>query len=454
VGGDLENGMYFSDTGANPTSIPSEDGTFVSAWEKNNGTTNFTLKYGNGQVGGLTESYSGALPSGYDPMKVQNSIELGTGGDNSIWGDGEFFEGAVTSGYPSDATENAVQASLVAAGYSFKVPAGDQPFGGSPAAVPGTVQAADYDTGGQWVGYDVSSVQGTADSYRSDGADLELTSDTQDTSGTGAGYDVGWTGDGQWYNYTVDVATAGTYNVSLRLASPNAITDGLHIANSSGVDLSGPVNVPATGGFRDWTTVNTTVTLPAGEQTLRVAQDNGGWNIHYLSFALAGTPYGGTAVAVPGTVQAANYDTGGQGVGYNVSSVNGGGNGYRTDGVDLETTGDTQDTSGAGAAYDVGWTGSGQWFKYTVDVTTPGTYTVSLRLAAPSAVTDALHIDNSLGTDLSGDVNVPETGGWQDWTTVTTSVDLPYTGLQTLTLDQDNGGWNVHFLSFTGPGGS
>jgi non-reducing end alpha-L-arabinofuranosidase len=121
VGGDLENGMYFSNTGANPSSIPSEKGSFLSAWEKNNGTTNFTLKYGNGQQGGLTQSYSGALPSGYDPMKVQPSIELGTGGDNSIWGDGEFFEGAVTAGYPSDATENAVQASLVAAGYAANV---------------------------------------------------------------------------------------------------------------------------------------------------------------------------------------------------------------------------------------------------------------------------------------------------------------------------------------------
>ena len=121
VGGDIENGMYFSNTGANPASIPSETGSFVSAWEKNNGTTNFTLKYGNGQQGALTQSYSGPLPNGYNPMKVQNSIELGTGGDNSIWGDGEFFEGAVTAGFPTDATENAVQANLVAAGYSNNI---------------------------------------------------------------------------------------------------------------------------------------------------------------------------------------------------------------------------------------------------------------------------------------------------------------------------------------------
>jgi non-reducing end alpha-L-arabinofuranosidase len=121
VGGDLENGMYFSNTGANPSSISAERGTFLSAWEKNNGTTNFTLKYGSGQQGGLTESYSGALPNGYNPMKVQPSILLGTGGDNSGGGTGEFFEGAVTAGYPSDATENAVQASIVAADYTGNV---------------------------------------------------------------------------------------------------------------------------------------------------------------------------------------------------------------------------------------------------------------------------------------------------------------------------------------------
>ena len=73
---------------------------------------------------------------------------------------------------------------------------------------------------------------------------------------------------GQWFKYTVNVATAGTYTVSLRLASPTAPTDGLHIANSSGTNLSGNINVPNTGGWQTWTTVNVTVTLPAGQQTL------------------------------------------------------------------------------------------------------------------------------------------------------------------------------------------
>ena len=178
-------------------------------------------------------------------------------------------------------------------------------------------------------------------------------------------------------------------------------------------------------------------------------QDAAGWNINYLAFtATAGgggggeAPYGGTAAAVPGAVYAENYDTGGQGVAYNVTSVNGTDNAYRSDGVDLELTTDT-----GGPANDLGWTAAGQWFKYTVNVATAGTYTVGLRLASPTAVTDGLHIDNSAGTNLSGNVNVPATGGYQD-------LDHrhrdrhPARGVQTLTVDQDDAGWNINFLAF------
>jgi hypothetical protein len=340
---------------------------------------------------------------------------------------------------------------LVGATQHAAYAAGSAPYGGTAAAVPGTVYAANYDTGGQGVAYDVTSVNGSANGYRSDGVDLEDTADTQVTTAPGGAYDIGWTTSGQWFNYTVNVATAGTYSVALRLSSPYGITDGLHIANSAGTSLTGSIAVPNTGGYQDWTTVTASVTLPAGQQTLTVDQDSNGWNLHYIAFTLnSGTgggsgPYGGTPAAVPGTVQAANYDTGGQGVAYNVTSVNGTANSYRSDGVDLEVCADT------GGGYDIGWTAIGQWFTYTVDVATAGTYTVGLRVAAPGAVTDALHIASSSGTNLSGDVNIPATGGYQTWTTVNATVTLP-DGVQTLTVDQDNGGWNIHDLAFAAAG--
>ena len=322
--------------------------------------------------------------------------------------------------------------------HSAAFAAAEGPYGGTAAAVPGTVQAENYDTGGQGVAYNVGTVYGTGNSYRSDGVDLEATTDT------GGGDDVGWTAAGQWFKYTINASAAGTYTVGLRLAAPTAVTDALHISNSAGTNLSGNVAAPATGGYQDWTTVSVSVTLAAGTQTLTVNQDAAGWNINYLTFtgtAKTGAPYGGTAAAVPGTVQAENYDTGGQGAGYSVTSVNGSGNGYRSDGVDLETTSDS------GGGYDLGWTAAGQWFNYTVNVATAGTYTVGLRLAAPSAVTDALHIVNSSGANLSGNVAVAATGGYQNWTTVNATVTLP-AGTQTLTVDQDAAGWNINYLTF------
>jgi beta-glucanase (GH16 family) len=318
--------------------------------------------------------------------------------------------------------------------------AAEGPYGGTPAPVPGIVQAENYDTGGQGVAYNVTSINGSGNSYRSDGVDLEATSDT------GGGYNLGWTAGGQWFRYTLNVASAGTYTVTFRVAAIGAVTGALHISNSSGTNLSGSVNVPATGAWQTWTNVTASVTLPAGQQTLTINQDNAGWNLNYTTFASTGGPFGGTAAAVPGTVQAENYDLGGQGVGYNVTSINGSANNYRSDGVDLEVTSDT------GGGYNLGWTAGGQWFKYTVNVATAGTYTVTFRVAAINAVTDALHISNSSGTNLSGSVNVPATGAWQTWTNVTATVTLP-AGQQTLTINQDNANWNINYATFTSSSG-
>ncbi|HEY3479688.1 MAG TPA: carbohydrate-binding protein, partial [Streptomyces sp.] len=222
----------------------------------------------------------------------------------------------------------------------------------------------------------------------------------------------------------------------------NTITD----PGRNGVVIAPPFYPAPTGSAT--ITGNTLTGLKSGMTAY--ADNSSGFTASVSGNSWQGTttpeaPYGGTPAAVPGTVQAENYDTGGQGAAYNVTSVNGNGTAYRSDGVDLETTSDT------GGGDNLGWTSGGQWFRYTVNVATPGTYTVALRLAAPSAVTGALHLSNATGTNLSGAVNVPATGGWQTWTTVTASVTLP-AGQQVLTLDQDNGGWNLNSLTFASGG--
>jgi F5/8 type C domain/Carbohydrate binding module (family 6)/Right handed beta helix region len=168
-------------------------------------------------------------------------------------------------------------------GNSWQTGSAEGPYGGSAAAVPGTVQAVNYDTGGQGVAYNVSSVNGTADSYRSDGVDIESCTDA------GCGYDLGWTAPGQWFRYGVSVASAGSYTVSFRVAAPSAVADAFHLADASGHALTGAESIPATGGWQDWATITDTVQLPAGQQTLVVDQDSAGWNLRTLSFAAGGS---------------------------------------------------------------------------------------------------------------------------------------------------------------------
>ena len=120
---DLEGGLYSNGSGmkSNPD-VPTMTNTFVTAVLKNNGTTEFAIKGGDATTGNLTTFYKGKLPNGYSPMKKQGAIVLGSGGDccltNTNLASGTFYEGAIVAGYPSDATEDAVQANVVAAKYS------------------------------------------------------------------------------------------------------------------------------------------------------------------------------------------------------------------------------------------------------------------------------------------------------------------------------------------------
>ena len=89
---------------------------YVTAMLKGDSGNNFVLKGSNAQSGSLKTMYDGARPVGYSPQKKEGATILGTGGDNSHAGEGTFFEGCMTSGFPSGATDDAVQADIVAAG--------------------------------------------------------------------------------------------------------------------------------------------------------------------------------------------------------------------------------------------------------------------------------------------------------------------------------------------------
>jgi hypothetical protein len=116
---------------------------------------------------------------------------------------------------------------------------------------------------------------------------------------------------------------------------------------------------------------------------------------------------------LPGTIQAENYDRGGEGVAYHDTTSGNSGSVYRTDGVDLQTAVDT------GGGYKIKSAVAGEWLKYTVNVTAAGTYTITARVAA-SGSGGTFHIEVN-GVDKTGPLTVPNTGGWQAWRTLSRS---------------------------------
>jgi hypothetical protein len=116
---DLEGGIFSGATTGNNPNSPTQTATYVTAYEKNNGTSEFQIKGADATNGTLGTYYKGSIPGA--PMAMQGSIVLGSGGDccysNNNASRGTFYEGVIVTGYPSDATDNAVQANIVSAGY-------------------------------------------------------------------------------------------------------------------------------------------------------------------------------------------------------------------------------------------------------------------------------------------------------------------------------------------------
>ncbi len=157
------------------------------------------------------------------------------------------------------------------------------------------------------------------------------------------------------------------------------------------------------------------------------------------------SPYGGTPAQIPGTIEAENYDLGGQGNAYNDSDPTNNGGLYRpADGVDIEGCTDF------GGGYDIGWTQSGEWLLYTVNVADSGTYQIGARVSSASGG-GSLHFEID-GTDVTGTMSVPNTVGWQTWTTVQSKDINLTTGLHKLKMFVNSAGFNLNKIEIYSPG--
>ncbi|WP_271766024.1 cellulase family glycosylhydrolase [Aquimarina algiphila] len=148
------------------------------------------------------------------------------------------------------------------------------PYAGTPRNIPGKIEAENYDLGGQNIAFNELSDSNEGGEYRNDAVDIEVCSE--------GGYNIGWIKTGEWLEYTVNVETAKTYTLESRVA---AISSGrkFHI-EVDGQKSSGQIDVPNTGGWQNWQTVTTSVTLNKGVQVVRVVMDSDDFNLNYLIF--------------------------------------------------------------------------------------------------------------------------------------------------------------------------
>jgi len=341
-----------------------------------------------------------------------------------------------------EADNESNQATVVAE--TIATDAGQSPF--VEHAIPGRIQAEDFDSGGQGVSYNDTSAANEA------GADYR---DTAVDVGTAAesGYNVGYLAAGEWLEYTVEIETGGTYLVVLNAASG---------ADSGGdvrleIDRSeiATQNVWPTGGWDSWEEIRVgTVDLPAGEHVLRLVVESAGWNLDWIEFEAqdggggtdATSPSAPSNLSVSGTSASsidvawdAASDSGGSGLDHYDVSLDG----SLDQQVPAGTTSATVADLSADTSYEVGVSavdGAGNesgtsTVAATTDAggsdgdTTPPTTPSNLTATATSTSSVELSWDASADSDSGLDHYVVSVDGSQDRTVAAAATGAVVDGL-------------------------
>ncbi len=141
-------------------------------------------------------------------------------------------------------------------------------FTGLGSATDALIQVEDFDHGGEGVAYhDVESANNGGIKYRGNqGVDLQTTTDA------GGGLNLSFVKAGEWLQYTINVGQTGTYNLDVRVA--NTISGGTFHFEVDGVNVTGAMVIPNTGGFQVFKTLTKSgISLTAGQHTVRLVMD-------------------------------------------------------------------------------------------------------------------------------------------------------------------------------------
>ena len=151
-------------------------------------------------------------------------------------------------------------------------PSASRPYKNRVHTIPGTIETEDFDEGGEGVAYhdtEPENREKKQPAYRDSGVDLEWREDASQK------FNLGWTRPGEWLVYTVDVKEAGTYRIEMMVACDKA--GGQFRLEFNGVDKTGPVEVPDTGGWKNLKPFSKSgVKLEPGRYAMKLVLDKGG----------------------------------------------------------------------------------------------------------------------------------------------------------------------------------
>ena len=235
------------------------------------------------------------------------------------------------------------------------------------------------------------------------------------------GQDMGYVNAGGFLTFnSIKFPTSGTYLVEYRVASGGAGGTISCDLNAGAVPL-GSTTIPGTGGWQTWTTVSKVVTVNAGTYNFGVYANTAGYNINWIRI----TPQAGTPPPPPFSKQ----------LEAEFASVN---------------TGMTVEACSEGGQ-DMGYISTGNSLTFNgINFPTTGTYLVEFRVAS-GAAGGTISCDLNGGTIPLGLTNIPGTGGWQTWTTVSRTVTIN-AGTYNFGVYAQTAGYNLNWIRITKQG--
>lgn len=159
------------------------------------------------------------------------------------------------------------------------------------------------------------------------------------------------------------------------------------------------------------------------------------------------TPFTGDAHVIPGTIEVEQFDFGGEAYAYHDTTIPDFAAAQRharfrtQDRIDMEAVTDSD------SDLFITGTSSGEWIEYSVNIGASGYYTPQVRIAT---VSEGSRIRLAFdGNDATTTINIPGTGGEQQWQTITAADMLLTAGTQVLRVSIEAGSVNLNWLQFT-----